>query len=370
MRAVFVVALALCVAFAAAGESDTEADVEHPVLPGLGSPCLPKRSKNRSWRVVSKRPTKFRGVCTTEAACPGAQSEPGYCAGIGVTCCKNTAAEPAAPQTWVHADEVVPKPAIILKAGAAATKCQTQGGSCGTPAACSARRGRTQSGLCPGNASNICCFAGTTAPTTPSTPAPTTPAGTNLASLIRIPAGINPGLSIAGARGLTAKIGTPGCPLTTACFSCGCAVNNAKINRNKVTLQITPNFRLTGLRPYVEAVKRAFDNLKAAGASNPIYTRVYNEAKTAGGLCCRPIKHANGTPGSTWSNHSWGCAADFYFGGNIDPRGDGKTQYGLSLLAPFMAREKLYWAAGYRGSEEDAMHFEASQEALNSWTIA
>jgi hypothetical protein len=50
--------------------------------------------------------------------------------------------------------------------------------------------------------------------------------------------------------------------------------------------------------------------------------------------------------GSSWSNHSWGVAVDFYFGTSIDPRGDGKTQYGLLLIAPFFAKEKLYWAAG------------------------
>jgi len=107
--------------------------------------------------------------------------------------------------------------------------------------------------------------------------------------------------------------------------------------------------------------------VKAAGATRPELLAAYNGLKTAGGLCCRPIKRSDGSAGGAYSNHSWGVAVDFFFGNTIDPRGDGKTQYGLSLIAPFFNAEKLYWAAGFRGSEEDAMHFESSQESLNSW---
>jgi hypothetical protein len=96
----------------------------------------------------------------------------------------------------------------------------------------------------------------------------------------------------------------------------------------------------------------------------------YLSVKTAGGMCCRPIKHSDGTAGSSWSNHSWGVAADFFFGPNMDPRGDGKTQYGLAVMAPFFQKEKLYWAAGYGGSSEDAMHFEASQSLITSWVAS
>ncbi len=90
---------------------------------------------------------------------------------------------------------------------------------------------------------------------------------------------------------------------------------------------MTPNVRITGVRPFVEAVKRALDavrlvpsacslpprsnqfdhshdvivlcvmQVKAAGATNPELLNAYNSLKTAGGLCCRPIKRSNGTPG-------------------------------------------------------------------------
>jgi hypothetical protein len=188
-----------------------------------------------------------------------------------------------------------------------------------------------------------------------------------MTTLIRIPAGINSGVTVARASTLIQKIGNPGCPLSASCFSCTCATTNGLIKRNTITLQVTPNFRLSGLSPFVNAVKRALDALKADGATDPQKLAAYNGLKTAGGLCCRPIKHSNGTPGGSWSNHSWGVAVDFYFGGDIDPRGDGKTQYGLSLIAPYFNREKLFWAAGFAGSEEDAMHFESSVESLNAW---
>jgi len=201
--------------------------------------------------------------------------------------------------------------------------------------------------------------------TTPVTPTPG--AGTSMSALVRIPAGINAGLTMAGASFQTSKLGSPGCPLTTACFSCSCPVRNAKISRNVITLAVTPTVRITGIKPFVEAVKRAFDAMKAASATRPELLTAYNSVKSAGGLCCRPIKRRNGTAGGAYSNHSWGSAVDFYFGNQIDPRGDGKTQYGLLLMAPFFQQQKLYWAAGYGGSSEDAMHFESSQQSLNAW---
>jgi len=191
-----------------------------------------------------------------------------------------------------------------------------------------------------------------------------------MTTLIKIPAGINGGVSIAGASVLISKLGSPGCPLSTSCFSCACRNTNALIARNTITLQLTPNIKVTGLAPFVNALKAGLDQMKADAASNPVLMTAYNSLKTAGGLCCRPIKHSDGTAGSSWSNHSWGCAADFYFGSTIDPRGDGKCQYGLSLIAPYFNRQKLYWAAGYRGSEEDAMHFESSVESLNAWVAS
>jgi len=384
-----VVAFSMCVAVALAGagehEVETDSELAVPTLPGMDQGCLPTYAKrnyrSHSWKKQGRRITAFGGKCTADASCPEAQSEPGYCAGLGVTCCKGVFVAPpvylsrrdrrvAAREARRVAASVV-TPALpsgsavpILKAGT--TPCASQGGSCIDVATCTAP-GTTQSGLCPGTPNNIkCCFRPSSpTPVTP-TPTPTFPSAP-MTTLIRIPAGINSGVTIASASFFIGKIGQPGCPLSTSCFSCGCRTTNARIARNTITLQVTPTVKITGLKPFVNAIKAGLDQMKADGASNPQLLAAYNGLKTAGGLCCRPIKHSDGTAGGSWSNHSWGTAVDFYFGSDIDPRGDGKTQLGLSLLAPYFNKQKLYWAAGYRGSEEDAMHFESSQESLNAW---
>jgi len=338
--------------------TESQVTVDHelavPTLPGRGQGCLPIRSKrdyrSRAWHKARKI-VGFKGQCVAESACGGDRAVHGRCAGMGTVCClsagvinpfqKKPAQSPAGP---------------ILRATSA---CATQGGTCGTVADCSAVGGTTQSGLCPGPSTVKCCFKS-------STPTPQ-PSGTPFTQLIRIPSGINAGLSFPASSFLISKIGQPGCPLTSACFSCNCAVTNGVINRNKVTLQVTPNVKITGLRPFVEAIQRAFAAMNAAGGEAQ---RAYLQVRTAGGLCCRPIKRPDGSAAGTWSNHSWGMAADFYFGPNIDPRGDAKCQYGLSVMAPFFQSEKLYWAAGYAGSSEDAMHFEASTAAITAWQAA
>jgi hypothetical protein len=299
---------------------------------------------------------------------------------MGVTCCKGVFA--AAPTYLSRRDRraaaraarrvqasVVSTPAgagPVLKAGT--SPCASQGGTCQDVATCTAPS-TSKSGLCPGTPNNVkCCFRAATptpGPVTP-TPTPVFPSAP-LTTLIKIPAGINSGVTIASASFFIQKIGNPGCPLSTTCFSCGCRTTNSLIARNTITLQVTPTIKLTGLAPFVNAIKAGLDAMKADGASNPQLMAAYNGLKTAGGLCCRPIKHSDGTAGGSWSNHSWGTAADFYFGADIDPRGDGKTQMGLALIAPYLNKQKLYWAAGYRGSEEDAMHFESSQESMNAW---
>jgi len=191
--------------------------------------------------------------------------------------------------------------------------------------------------------------------------------GTPFTTLIRIPAGINSGLNFPSASFQISTLGRPGCALTPACFSCNCA-SSALINKLKVTQRVTDTVSITGLRPFVAAIKAAFDAMAASG--NPEAIAARQQAHTAGGLCCRPIKTPSGAAAGTWSNHSWGLAVDFYFGGNIDPRGDGKCQRGLAVMAPFFQAQGLYWAAGYAGASEDAMHFEASVQLITKWKNA
>jgi D-alanyl-D-alanine carboxypeptidase len=179
--------------------------------------------------------------------------------------------------------------------------------------------------------------------------------------LIRIPAGINKGLKPASASFLTTKLGSPGSPLTAACFPCSCVPTNPTILNAKVTENVSPTIKVTGLKPAVSALRRALDKVKIEKPD------LYGSLKTAGAFCARPTKLSNGSPGSQYTTHSWGTAVDFYFGSSMDPKGDSKTQAGLAQLAPYLNAEGFYWGAGYAGSEEDSMHFEASQELIEKW---
>jgi hypothetical protein len=194
-------------------------------------------------------------------------------------------------------------------------------------------------------------------------PVQASPTPPNYSQLIAIPRSINQGLTPASSSFLTAKIGNPGTPLTAACFSCTCPVTNVTIQKYKVTEDIGP-LRVTGLKPAVSALRRALDKVKVEKPD------LYRQLKSAGMLCSRPIKLANGQPGSAYCQHSWGTTIDIYIGSNIDPKGDGKTQSGLAQLAPYLNAEGFYWGAGLSGSQEESMQFSASQELISKWLAA
>lgn len=118
--------------------------------------------------------------------------------------------------------------------------------------------------------------------------------------------------------------------------------------------QVHSRFKVSGLKPAVEAVKRALD---ACRAGKPA---LYALLGTAGMLCVRKVRG-----GQNFSNHSWGCAIDISIGGQIDSRGDGSCQRGLLLLEPFFRAEGFFWGAWF--PTEDAMHFEASDGLVREW---
>jgi len=335
-----------------------------PMLPGLGSPCLQDRAPvNVRWaKRWETTPKSFLGKCVRDSACPASNAVHGYCAGMGVVCCKllGLSAPSLPPMPKVAAAALATRPTLR---SSGPTDCPRAGGACKDVKLCGA--GSTaRSGLCPGAANIKCCIPNAAGPAVPTTPVAT---GSSFTTLIPIPSGINAGLNFPSASFQTGVLGKPGCALSSACFNCNCA-SSALINRLKVTAKVTDTVSITGLKPFVNAVKAAFDAMLASGNAEAIAARA--QVHSAGGLCCRPIKRPNGTPGPSWSNHSWGLAVDFYFGGNIDPRGDGKCQRGLAVMAPFFKAQGLYWAGGYRGADEDAMHFEASTQIISTWSKA
>jgi hypothetical protein len=163
---------------------------------------------------------------------------------------------------------------------------------------------------------------------------------------------------------MTSALGAPKYPLSSDC-------ENAKASdRVKALLQtrsVGP-FRVTGIRPFLDLLTRAFDRVKA---SNP---DLYAALGTAGVLCVRYVRGSATQP----SNHSWGTAIDISVlnpkTGQYEldlPLGDGMVQGGTLELHDFFRQEALasgewvFWGAGF--SREDGMHFEASDQLIRMW---
>ncbi|MFB8792502.1 MAG: M15 family metallopeptidase [Potamolinea sp.] len=178
-------------------------------------------------------------------------------------------------------------------------------------------------------------------------------AATDYSQLVAIPSPINSGMTPTTATYMKSVLGVPGA-LTTDCS----AVTNANLKKLMVLdkdSDVGP-FKVTGLKPAVNALKGIFAKVKQ---DKP---ELYNQLGTAGMLCVRKVRG-----GSDFSNHSWGTAIDMKMNGKLDDVGDGKTQLGLKELEPYFRAQKFYWGAGFGGSREDSMHFEASKELMESW---
>jgi D-alanyl-D-alanine carboxypeptidase len=175
-------------------------------------------------------------------------------------------------------------------------------------------------------------------------------------SLVRIPSNINNGVTKARQQTMIDIFGSPGA-LSEDCTSPA----SPSVTRLLVTQSVGP-FRVTGIRPAVEALTRIFAKV------NQNLPALISQLGTAGMTCCRRIRTIPGRPPSRqFSNHSWGSAVDIKIRGTLDPRGDGRTQLGLLLLHPFFNAEKFFWGAGFGGEFEDSMHFEASDELVRQW---
>jgi hypothetical protein len=188
------------------------------------------------------------------------------------------------------------------------------------------------------------------------TASPAVAATDDFGALVPIPTGINPGVTAAQQDTMVRIFGKP-CSLKADCT----AVTNDKVKQLLVTKNVGP-FTVTGIRPVVEALTRIFKKVKE---EKPELHRVLG---TAGVLCCRRVRRESGPPSPNFSNHSWGTAIDLKIKGALDPRGDGKTQKGILLLAPYFNEERFFWGAGFRGRSEDAMHFEASDKLVREWS--
>jgi hypothetical protein len=136
------------------------------------------------------------------------------------------------------------------------------------------------------------------------------------------------------------------------------AVTNPKLKNRMKSAQGLP-FHANGFGPAVDSLMTVFAEVKSK------HPDVYASITTGGMLCCRLQRSKK--PTRKVSNHSWGTAIDLGFG-TVDSRGDGKTFFGLALIAPIFHKYGWYWGATF--GTEDAMHFEASRDLVERWAAS
>ncbi|HXI26163.1 MAG TPA: peptidoglycan-binding protein [Pyrinomonadaceae bacterium] len=170
-----------------------------------------------------------------------------------------------------------------------------------------------------------------------------------LTDLIPIPAGVNPGLSVAHQLTMKTLLGLPRENFGQDCRS----ITNPTLKALVTTANVGP-FVVTGLAPAVESLKEVMDDIRQAEPE------IFAALGSSGMLCARFVR------GSTVSisNHSWGTAIDLNLNGVLDARGDGVVQVGMSRIAPIFNQNGWAWGAGF--PKEDGMHFELSDEKIRA----
>ncbi len=163
---------------------------------------------------------------------------------------------------------------------------------------------------------------------------------------------INVGLASPSNAFMLQKLGQP---LTAMGYSSLCQTPTNPTLRRSLVLDTVGPFRVTGLVQAVLSLKAVMSEIAAA------HPAVYRALGSAGMLCCR-LQRGSAT---AISNHSFGTAIDLTLDGVLDTYGDGKVQYGLTLIAPIFNRQGWYWGAAF--GKEDGMHFEASKALIEQW---
>lgn len=183
----------------------------------------------------------------------------------------------------------------------------------------------------------------------------------NPKEIIEIPKNINKRLSSAKNSTMLQVLGMPRDNVGSKCRP----VTNQPMKSLVTTKDVGP-FRVTGLRPTVDSLKRVLAEVRKA------HPEVYESLGSSGMLCARTIAGS-----SKLSNHSWGCAVDINIQGALDGinvgggtgRLDGKTLAGLAAMAPFFNEAGWYWGVGF-STFEDGMHFEVADETIRDWHIS
>jgi hypothetical protein len=172
-----------------------------------------------------------------------------------------------------------------------------------------------------------------------------------LTDRVKVPSDVNQGLNGTRNALMLSLLGNPRSNYSADCQP----VTNSALRARMVSAVNVGPFKVTGFDLAVESLKKVMADIKAEEPS------VHAALGTAGMLCCRFVRGST----SSISNHSWGTAIDLTISGELDPRGDSKVQFGLTLIAPIFNRHKWYWGATF--PTEDGMHFEVSQQLLKKW---
>ena len=161
---------------------------------------------------------------------------------------------------------------------------------------------------------------------------------------------VNAGVRRTRTQLLLELFGPPRQELTDECQP----ITNDLLRSNIATEDVGP-IRASLLRPALDSLRSVFDEVREY---EPV---LYQRISSAGSLCVRRIR---GTENAL-STHAFGASIDLNIDGHLDTLGDGKTQFGLILLAEFFNAAGWYWGASF--GREDSMHFEVGEELLRQW---
>jgi hypothetical protein len=169
-------------------------------------------------------------------------------------------------------------------------------------------------------------------------------------------ANLNKGLSSPSVETMIDALGRPREPLVND--DCRNGQASPVVKRLLETRRMTPNFRLTGIKPALDSIEGVLAKVKEA------HPEIIEQLSTVGMTCVRHKNPPHGPPSNEPSNHSWGTAVDFNLIGHEAPKNTlPNVPRWVAMMVPFF--NEAGWYAGIKF--DDAMHFEVATETLKNW---
>jgi hypothetical protein len=173
---------------------------------------------------------------------------------------------------------------------------------------------------------------------------------------------INAGLRSAQEETMISLLGSPQLPLTT-----DDQPDRASplVKALKVSGRLSPNIRVTGIRPAVASLEQVLQKAFAqeAQAGHDLASVLDDD----GMLVVRFRRPTSGHPSTKVSNHAWGTAVDFRIVGH-DPPGNthGMIPRFIAVLLPFFNADGWFSGIGFA----DTMHFEVADGTIHDWAAS